>query len=382
VLRKKLRVVSLDEVKITRRGDSAEFVYADDAMGSMLLKVGSDVGRMSDEVLLEKHNETVRAMEAMAADHEHVAVEVPVGRPQLRYSEASDQWVPRGAVVRCRVHDGGPDAEATVEIDDRELSLREFGRLLTTYAGWGMRIVFVPDDEIHLDPAIEVREPDDDGAERPAPAAVKPAPRPAKPRSPAPGAWTWSDRERVLLRMPIYQLRITLGGTEPPGWRCVPPSGNLSLKKLHQIIQAAMGWTDSHLHEFASADGKVVASDPRFGLDHAPRDEAKVKLRSFAPEVGSRFRYDYDLGDSWRHDILVEEIRSPEDAGRTPRCLGGARACPPEDCGGVPGYFELVSAMRDRGHPQRKHYLDWLGQPFAPEAFDLDEANERLRRLK
>lgn len=383
--RKRPRVVSLDEVKIIRRGDSAEFDYADEAMGSMSLELGVDISDLSDDELLERHNEVVRSMEAAAASYEHVAVEIPPGKPQLRYSRRSEQWSPRGDVVRCIVHDGGPEGEAVVEVDDRELTLREFGRMMTTYAGWGMRIVFVPDDELHLDPVIEVREPDDaEPAEPPEETMAQVSPR-SMPRQAAatrpPRPRSSEDRARLVDRMPIYQLRITLLGTEPPVWRTVRTSGNVALKKLHQIIQIAMGWTDSHLHLFASNDGKDMVSDPRAGLDHT-RDEARVKLRSFAAGIGGRFRYEYDFGDSWIHDVLVEEILSPEESGRWPRCVDGARACPPEDCGGVGGYQDLLAAMKNRAHPDRKHYLDWLGAEFLPEQFEVDAINRQLGSLK
>lgn len=301
-----------------------------------------------------------------------VSFEVPPGYPQLEYDVAGDTWVPRGDVIRGIVGDGGPDGEATVEIDGRRLSLRELGRMLTSHAGWGMRLVFVPAADLFAIPTIELRDLDEPEAGR-----TSPGPRPAKRK---PASATMAARDMVTQRMPIFQLRITLEGVTPPIWRTVLASGNLSLKKLHRIIQITMGWTDSHLHQFASADGKDVASDPRFGLDHA-RDEGKVKLRSFAPEVGSRFRYEYDFGDSWQHEIVVEEIRSPQGVGRTPRCTDGARACPPEDCGGGPGYADLVESMQDPEHPERTRLLDWLGEPFEAEAFDLDSINEQLRRL-
>jgi hypothetical protein len=117
---------------------------------------------MTDQEILELHNEGVRARQAMAAEHKHVAVEIPPGRPQIRYFAEGDQWCPRGDVLRCVIEDGGPDREATIWIDDHELSLSEFGRLLTTFAGWGMRIEFVPDDEICDSPLIALHEPDDD----------------------------------------------------------------------------------------------------------------------------------------------------------------------------------------------------------------------------
>ena len=289
VPRKKPRVVSLDEVKIHRRGMTAEFEYADEEMGGMSLTLGVDVEAMSDEALLEKHNQAVRAMQELADSYEHVAVEVPVGRPQIRYFELGRQWTPRGHVLRCVVHDGGTDGDATIEIDDHELSLREFGRLLTTYAGWGMRIVFVPEDEIHEQPVIEVREPVDPGPPVLSPTTEEGDHGTRSPRSPSRSAGrptaktprTSTPRDRLLLRLPVYRLRITLVGTEPPVWRTVLISGNQTLRKVHDVFQTVMGWTNSHLHLFASDDREDVVSDPRFELDEA-RDETRVKLRSFA----------------------------------------------------------------------------------------------------
>lgn len=115
---------------------------------------------MSDEQILDLYNATIRAQQQHAASYHHVAVEVPHGQPQIRYHEVSDQWVPRGDVLRCLIDDGGPDGEATVTIDDHELSMAEFGRLLSTHAGWGMRIVFMPSEDINGQPEIRVREPD------------------------------------------------------------------------------------------------------------------------------------------------------------------------------------------------------------------------------
>lgn len=154
-------IATLDQVRITRKGDSALIEYADADIGDVNLQIGPEVAEMSEQEILDVHNGCIEVQQDVAASYEHVAVEVPVGRPQIRYFDRGDQWVPRGGVLRCVISDGGPDYEATVIIDDKELSLAEFGRMLLTYNGWGMRITFVPDDEIHEQPEVEVREPDE-----------------------------------------------------------------------------------------------------------------------------------------------------------------------------------------------------------------------------
>ena len=155
------RVASLDEVRITREGEYAIIEFADSRISTTNLKLGPEVQRMGDHQILDRFNDCIRAQEQVAAEYEHVAVEIPPGKPQIEYFEKGDQWTPRGDVLRCVISDGGPDNEPIIYVDDRELSWREFGRLMTTYAGWGMRIVFVPDDELHEETQIEIREPEE-----------------------------------------------------------------------------------------------------------------------------------------------------------------------------------------------------------------------------
>ena len=114
---------------------------------------------MSDQAILDIFNDVMAAQDQLVAEWENIVVEIPPGRPQIKYSDLSDQWVPRGDLLRCHIDDGGPDGEVTVQIDDRELSLREFGRLLVTHAGWGMRIAFVPNEMVEEEPEVQVREP-------------------------------------------------------------------------------------------------------------------------------------------------------------------------------------------------------------------------------
>jgi len=154
------RVATFDEVRISRDGEDAIIEFIDATTATTHLKLGVEVHEMTDQEILDQFDAVMRAQQQMAAEYKHVAVEVPSGSPQIKYFERSDQWVPRGAVLRCLIDDD--EDGAVITIDDRELSAREFGRLLNTYAGWGMRIVFVPEDEIDKPPRIEVREPADD----------------------------------------------------------------------------------------------------------------------------------------------------------------------------------------------------------------------------
>lgn len=158
---KKPYIAALDQVKISRNGEYGIIEYVEPNVSTIQLKIGPKLLNMADQEILDEHNRILRIQEQMRLEYEHIAVEIPPGCPQISYSELCNQWTPRGDVLRCVISDGGPDREAVIYIDDHELSLYEFGRLLTTYAGWGMRIVFVPDDQTEEDPYIEVHDTDD-----------------------------------------------------------------------------------------------------------------------------------------------------------------------------------------------------------------------------
>lgn len=158
---KKPRPARLDEVLISREGEYANIEFREPGISGVNLKLGPKVQTMTDRQILIAFNRSVRAMEELSRNYVHRPVEIPAGKPQIRYFAAGDQWVPRGDVLRCVIEDGGPDGEAIIWIDDRELSLKDFGRLLTTHAGWGMRIVFVPDNDLESMHPIEIREPEE-----------------------------------------------------------------------------------------------------------------------------------------------------------------------------------------------------------------------------
>ena len=178
----------------------------------------------------------------------------------------------------------------------------------------------------------------------------------------------------------VHQLKVTLQGIRPPIWRRLRVPSDATLAALHGVLQAAMGWEDSHLHRFRV--GGATYGDRSILGEVVDRSERTARLAQVAPHPKDRLRYEYDFGDSWEHDIVVEAVLPPEPGARYPVCVAGKRACPPEDCGGAWGYGELLEAVGDPGHPAHAELVAWLGGPFDPEAFDLAEANRRLARAR
>jgi hypothetical protein len=165
----------------------------------------------------------------------------------------------------------------------------------------------------------------------------------------------------------IYQLKITLGDSEPPIWRRFEVSHDLTLRKLHNILQVVMGWENAHLYGFYKGRERLSES---------------LMLFQAASRARSKFIYLYDMGDSWVHEIVVEKVLRDRAGKSHPICLEGRRACPPEDCGGIYGYDEMLDALKDPTHPEREHWVEWMGDDFDAEAFDLDAVNRRLKRYK
>jgi hypothetical protein len=182
----------------------------------------------------------------------------------------------------------------------------------------------------------------------------------------------------------IYQLKITLLDSKPPIWRRLLVPSDLTLAQLHDVLQNAMGWQDCHLHEFRIGDLRFGVPDPDYGLmgDEEPMNERRRRLFNVLGEVGAKAEYTYDFGDSWEHRIVVEKVLPPEPGIRYPACTAGKRNCPPEDCGGMYGYYNLLAAIRDPEHEEREDLLEWIGGDFDPEAFSIDEVNKRLAPLQ
>ncbi len=174
----------------------------------------------------------------------------------------------------------------------------------------------------------------------------------------------------------VYQLKITLQHIRPPIWRRVLVPNTMSLDELHDTIQHAMGWYDSHLHEF-EIDGQRYG-DPQWDDFGDTVNETKVKLGEFVPAAGYRFRYTYDFGDDWQHLIEVEAILPYDSGTRYPTCIKARRACPPEDVGGPWGYESFLEALADENHEEHEDMLEWVGGDFDPEEVDLNTINEWL----
>jgi hypothetical protein len=183
----------------------------------------------------------------------------------------------------------------------------------------------------------------------------------------------------ALVRDAVYQIKVTLHGAKPPIWRRLRLPAATTLAQLHQVIQVAFGWEDAHLHAFEVGGRRY--SRPDFELWDEAADEGKARLQDLAPPPGARLRYTYDFGDSWEHDVLVEDTLAPDGVAHAV-CLGGRRAGPPEDCGGVWGYAELCDILADPDHPDHAERVDWLGHPHDPAAFDKDAINASLARIR
>ena len=178
----------------------------------------------------------------------------------------------------------------------------------------------------------------------------------------------------------IYQIKVVLTDIEPPIWRRMEVPGDISLRKLHNILQAVMGWETRHLHEFVIGGEHFGEPDPERGYEM--RDDRKTRLYQVVPRQGDRLDYIYDFGDDWWHELIVEKIDPPKPGAVYPMLIGGERNAPPEDCGGLPGYAHLLEAIRDPEHPEHEELMARVGGRFDPEAFDAVEAKRRLKRIK
>lgn len=202
----------------------------------------------------------------------------------------------------------------------------------------------------------------------------------------------------------VYELKIVLKGTKPPIQRRIAVASDILLSDLHEVIQIVMGWDDDHLHQFVIRNSnpkpkpeqirmlaakmefaKLAAmmrpdrcfSDPQSELEDV-EDERKVRLNEIAPTVKSKIVYEYDFGDGWEHSIEVVKIGPPAQGVKYPMCISGKGACPPEDCGGVWGYYDMLEILKNPKHQRYEEIAEWMPPEFDPDYFNVEEVNEIL----
>jgi hypothetical protein len=189
------------------------------------------------------------------------------------------------------------------------------------------------------------------------------------------------SRQRSRLD-PVFRIKITLLQVRPTVWRRILVPPDLTLAQLGKYIEAAMGWGGRHLHDFRV--GKEIYGEP--DEDDDPylltrrRDDSQYKVSQLFHEPKAAVMYTYDFGDQWEHELKLESWDAREPQIEYPICIGGARACPPDDCGGPPGYAELVKTIKNPRHPEHESMLAWLGGGFDPDAFSMDEATHRMEK--
>lgn len=177
----------------------------------------------------------------------------------------------------------------------------------------------------------------------------------------------------------VYQFKITLKGIEPPIWRRIQVPGTYTFWDLHVAIQNAMGWTDSHLHEFIvknpatgqSEEIGIPGKEFEDEVDFSPGWQRK--FARYFPKAGVAADYVYDFGDHWEHAVEAEGTFAREEGITYPRCIDGRRACPPEDCGGVEGFNDFLETVLVLGSENREEMLAWAGGKYDPAKFDPGE---------
>ncbi len=178
----------------------------------------------------------------------------------------------------------------------------------------------------------------------------------------------------------IFVLKVSVRGAKPPIWRRLQVPARATLDAVHEVLQVSFGWTDSHLHVFESAGRRYSARSFETTWGEPDCDESQIRLADLLGAPGDRLRYEYDFGDSWEHDIVVEQV-VPGSGTSVAVCVGGRRAGPVEDCGGVWGYAELCAILADPRHPEHDERMAWIGGRFDPAHFDPQEVNSVLQRL-
>jgi len=187
--------------------------------------------------------------------------------------------------------------------------------------------------------------------------------------------------KKIASSQDIYQIKVTLLGTKPPIWRRLLVPSTLTLARLHDVLQTAMGWAGGHMHEFRTADRHFGIPDPEDrSMGMQVENERSIRLSSVLRRAGAKLIYTYDFGDNWEHAVVLEKLLPAQlslDL-EYPICIDGKLACPPDDCGGIPGYYELIEALADPEHDRHEEISEWISDGFDPQAFSVENVNRML----
>ena len=180
------------------------------------------------------------------------------------------------------------------------------------------------------------------------------------------------------------QLTISLRDSKPLIWRSILVNKDTSFFELHHILQIVMGWKNYHLFEF-NLDGYRIGMIEENGFGYANGlllDATKLLLTDILSLEKDRFQYNYDFGDCWQHEIMVEQVVAHQDNNIFPSCIYGQLNCPPEDCGGIGGYYDMLKILRDKTHPEHGEMRNWVGKKYDPESFNVGRVNRQLKQLR
>ncbi len=180
----------------------------------------------------------------------------------------------------------------------------------------------------------------------------------------------------------IIQLKITLQNTNPAIWRRIQVPKSITFFDLHHVIQVAMGWTNSHLFEFNINGYTLGWKGNKENENEHLVDASTIVLGLLLNNKDEKFKYIYDFGDNWKHLVEVETLQERGETRIYPFCLGGEMRCPPEDCGGIHGFYENLDIIKDKEHPDYQDLKTWLGRGYNPEKFDIEKVNKELPMFK
>ena len=175
----------------------------------------------------------------------------------------------------------------------------------------------------------------------------------------------------------ILQFKITLSGSDPKIWRRFQVGDSLSFYHLHLIIQNVMGWTNSHLYQFVYEKNNFIGNPEMLESDDIA-DDKETGLSPIFDKPKVKMIYEYDFGDGWMHELVLEKIVEKKDGQFYPVCLTGEMNCPPEDCGGIYGYYDKLKVLKSKKHPDYRDTVEWMGD-YDMKEFDLEAINQNLK---